>query len=122
MPANPNPNTTRRSYNPNTSCAYHSGQLGHNIENCFQLKAKIEELVDTKVVQFTDEVVGPNIARNPLPDHNVAMISAIFSDVEVNGIIVDEEPIILTVRRPVAKTTYVTIPAPPAYTSERRIP
>lgn len=79
-------------------------------------------MVDTKIVQFTDEVTGPNIARNPLPDHNAPMIGAIFSDLEVNDIIVDEEPLILAARRPVVETTYISIPAPPAYTSEKKIP
>lgn len=76
LPAHPNPNTTNRSYNPNASCSYHSGQRGHDIESCFQFKVKVEELVSAKILEFTDD--HPNIATNPLPNHPV--IRAIFSE------------------------------------------
>lgn len=67
LSAHPNPNTSKRSYNPNASCAYHSGQRGHAIESCFQFKTKVEELINSKLVEFTDE--RPNITTNPLPNH-----------------------------------------------------
>ena len=46
-----NPNTSSPYYHSNAKCAYHSDSLGHDTNNCWPLKNKIQEpLVDAKEV------------------------------------------------------------------------
>ena len=47
-----NPSTTSRLYNPNTRCAYHSDSPGHDTNNCWALKNKVQDLIDTKEIEF----------------------------------------------------------------------
>ena len=47
-----NPNTTSPFYHSNTKCAYHSGSIGHDTNNCWALKNKIQDLIDAKEVEF----------------------------------------------------------------------
>ncbi|KAF1881408.1 hypothetical protein Lal_00023444 [Lupinus albus] len=54
-------------FNPNVTCAYHSGIISHSIEHCRALKYKVQHLVDTK--QLTFENAPPDVHRNPLPNH-----------------------------------------------------
>ncbi|XP_049347507.1 uncharacterized protein LOC125812061 [Solanum verrucosum] len=61
-------------YDPNKVCAYHSGMKGHTTEICRALKDKIQMLIDTKAIQLKDP--APNVANNPLPNHQVNMIEA----------------------------------------------
>ena len=55
-------------YNSNTHCDYHSGAVGHTIENCIALKYKVRDLIKKGELSFeiTDE---PNVNANPLPNH-----------------------------------------------------
>ncbi|KAA0054570.1 uncharacterized protein E5676_scaffold519G00030 [Cucumis melo var. makuwa] len=39
-------------YDPNVKCEYHAGVVGHSIENCFPLKAKVQSLVKTGWLEF----------------------------------------------------------------------
>ncbi|KAK4721842.1 hypothetical protein R3W88_012075 [Solanum pinnatisectum] len=59
-------------YDPNKVCAYHSGMKGHTTEVCRALKDKVHMLIDTKAIQLKDPT--PNVANNPLPNHQVNMI------------------------------------------------
>ena len=40
-----NPNTTSPYYHSNAKCAYHSASLGHDTNNCWALKNKIQDLI-----------------------------------------------------------------------------
>ncbi|XP_050877617.1 uncharacterized protein LOC127081402 [Lathyrus oleraceus] len=55
-------------YNPNARCEFHSGGIGHDVENCWALKYKVKELLDSKAIQFTPNN-GPNIIQNLMPAH-----------------------------------------------------
>ncbi|KAJ8535672.1 hypothetical protein K7X08_023392 [Anisodus acutangulus] len=74
------PNPIPRSYDETKHCAYHSGIPGHDTENCYALRDKIEALIKEGVIQLK----GPssNVNDNPLPNHD---------DANVNMITVDEE-------------------------------
>ncbi|XP_069145964.1 uncharacterized protein [Solanum lycopersicum] len=61
-------------YDPNKVCAYHSGMKGHTTEVCRALKDKVQMLIDTKTIQLKDPT--PNVANNPLPNHQVNMVEA----------------------------------------------
>ncbi|PKI73139.1 hypothetical protein CRG98_006481 [Punica granatum] len=61
-------------------CEYHQGAPGHNTDNCWKLREKIEAMIDDKQLTF-NAVKPPNVQANPLPDHgsssgpNINMIS-----------------------------------------------
>ncbi|KAH0634436.1 hypothetical protein KY284_037222 [Solanum tuberosum] len=69
-------------------CAYHSGVVGHDTEDFYGLKNKIEALIKEGAIQLTGP--QPNVNNNPLPKHenaNVNMIT-IEEDLDVKGSIV----------------------------------
>ncbi|KAI5438359.1 hypothetical protein KIW84_024195 [Lathyrus oleraceus] len=54
-------------YKLDLHCVYHSGAPGHDVENCFQLKTKVQDLMRCSILSFED--AGPNVKKNPLPEH-----------------------------------------------------
>ena len=63
-----NPNTSSPYYHANAKCAYHSDSLGHDTNNCWALKNKIQDLIDAKEVEF-DAPEKPNVISAPMPKH-----------------------------------------------------
>ncbi|XP_027072065.1 uncharacterized protein [Coffea arabica] len=57
-------------YDPQSFCAYHSGAPGHSTANCWALKHKIQDMIESGdiVLRRRDEQ-GPNVSKNPLPTH-----------------------------------------------------
>ena len=47
-----NPNTSAPTYHPYERCAYHSDSPGHDTDNCWTLKNKIQDLIDGRVLEF----------------------------------------------------------------------
>ncbi|XP_071940869.1 uncharacterized protein [Coffea arabica] len=69
-------------YNPQAVCAYHSGAPGHATCDCKALKHKIQDMVEAgEIVIRKREAQGPNVNRNPLPNH-VNTIGVIMDDTE----------------------------------------
>ena len=64
----PNPKTSSPNYNPNVRCAYHSGSPGHDTNDCWSLKYKIQNMVDTKEIEF-DPLETHNVVTAPMPNH-----------------------------------------------------
>ena len=57
-------------------CIYHSNQLGHDLEACRSFKYKVQDLIDSGVINLEDAKLTPNVTANPLPNHpGVNMIS-----------------------------------------------
>ncbi|KAI5402156.1 hypothetical protein KIW84_066564 [Lathyrus oleraceus] len=54
-------------YKPDQHCVYHSGAPGHDVENCFPLKTKVQDLMRCGILSFED--ASPNVTKNPLPEH-----------------------------------------------------
>ncbi|KAI5410069.1 hypothetical protein KIW84_055521 [Lathyrus oleraceus] len=54
-------------YKPKLHCVYHFGVPGHDVENLYPLKTKVQDLVRCGILCFED--VGPNVKKNPLPEH-----------------------------------------------------
>ena len=50
-----NPNTAAPSYRPKERCAYHSDNPGHDTNNCWALKNRIQDLIDEGVLEFTQD-------------------------------------------------------------------
>ncbi|XP_027156181.1 uncharacterized protein LOC113756909 [Coffea eugenioides] len=70
----PPPNYSRRGlsagYDPQAACAYHSGAPGHSTSNCWVLKHKIQDMIETgDIVLRKREEQGPNISTNPFPEY-----------------------------------------------------
>ncbi|KAF1884354.1 hypothetical protein Lal_00033530 [Lupinus albus] len=55
-------------FDPNVSCAYHSGVISHSIEHCRALKYKVQNLIDMKQLEF--KLTVPDVDRNLLPNHD----------------------------------------------------
>lgn len=64
----PTPDKLPANYNANSRCEFHSGGVGHDVENCMALKYKVQDLIDSKAIQFTLGS-GPNVLQNPMPPH-----------------------------------------------------
>ena len=47
-----NPNTASPHYNPNARCAYHSESPGHDTNDCWALKNKVQDLIEAKEIEF----------------------------------------------------------------------
>ena len=47
-----NPNTSAPGYHPNAFCVYHSDSPGHDTDDCWALKNKIQDLIDEGVLEF----------------------------------------------------------------------
>ncbi|XP_050919740.1 uncharacterized protein LOC127137311 [Lathyrus oleraceus] len=60
----PPPTPLPQGYDANVRCEFHSGELGHTIENCRALKHKVQDLIDSKAISFAPAVA--NIANNPM--------------------------------------------------------
>ena len=75
-----NPKTTSPLYNPNARCAYHSDSPGHDTNNCWALKNKLQDLIDAKEIEF-EAPEKPNIITAPMPKHDTG-VNAIEDDVE----------------------------------------
>ena len=56
-------------YTVDAHCKYHAGAPGHNLENCFALKKRVQLLQDLGWLDFKKEAEKPNHEGNPLPDH-----------------------------------------------------
>ncbi|CAI8596150.1 unnamed protein product [Vicia faba] len=46
-------------------CEFHQGGAGHNLKNCYTLKARVQDLVKAKIL-LTFKDTNPNVVNNPL--------------------------------------------------------
>ena len=75
IPARPLREPLPQNFRNDLHCAYHSNQPGHETETCRSLKHKVQDLIDTGMVNLEDKAT-PNVTTNPLPNHpGVNMIS-----------------------------------------------
>ncbi|XP_071901729.1 uncharacterized protein [Coffea arabica] len=74
-------------YNPQATCAYHSGAPGHSTANCRLLKHKIQDMLEAgEIIIRKREEQGPNVSKNPLPEHP-DMVSVIMDDKEFEELV-----------------------------------
>ncbi|KAI5445735.1 hypothetical protein KIW84_013822 [Lathyrus oleraceus] len=62
-------------YKPELHYVYHSGAPGHDVENCYPLKTKVQDLVRSGILFFKD--VGPNVKKNTLPEHGKTVVNMV---------------------------------------------
>ncbi|XP_058745905.1 uncharacterized protein LOC131618759 [Vicia villosa] len=63
-------------YDANAHCDFDSGAAGHDIEHCIGLMHKVQDLIDSKAIEFTP-TQGPNVVQNPMPPHGTHAVNAI---------------------------------------------
>ena len=68
-------------FNANARCDFHSGGKGNTIENFYDLKHKVQDLLNSQAINF-----GPssNITNQPILTHGGATINAILEDENFN--------------------------------------
>ena len=83
-----NVNTSSPHYHPNAKCAYHSDSVGHDTNDCWALKHKIQDLIEAKEVEF-DAPEKPNVISAPMPKHgqNVNAIEEDLYVADVNNLV-----------------------------------
>lgn len=77
----PNPDPPPYWFNPNAHCDFHEGSPGHDLEGCFALQAKVQELVRKNILTFKD--VRPNVKDNPLSGHRGPTVNAVEEDLGI---------------------------------------
>ncbi|XP_069154398.1 uncharacterized protein [Solanum lycopersicum] len=78
-PVGPKPmDVNSKFYRPDQRCAYHSNSVGHDTEDCINLKHKIQDLIDQEVVSL--QPAAPNVNTNPLPNHGGGNLNMIETD------------------------------------------
>ena len=56
------------SFDPYKKCKHHFGAEGYTLEECSNLRHRIQDRIDNKLVLF-DNMARPNVITNPLPPH-----------------------------------------------------
>lgn len=62
----PPPNSLSAWYNLQQHCEFHEGAPGHDIDNCYALKIRVQELINAGILSFKD--AGPNVKTNLMPN------------------------------------------------------
>ena len=65
-------------FEPSNKCEHHYGAEGHSLEECFELRDRVQDLMDNKLIQF-DNSAAPNMITNPLPPHQEGNVNAIIT-------------------------------------------
>ena len=70
--------TSSKFYKPDQRCVYHSNSFGRDTKDCINLKHKILDLIDQKVVSL--KTVVTNVNSNCLPNREGVTINMIETD------------------------------------------
>ncbi|KAI5390410.1 hypothetical protein KIW84_075651 [Lathyrus oleraceus] len=81
------PDQRHASYDENAKCEFHSGAPGHNVENCKAFKHVVQDLVDSKAINFAP---SPNVNANPMPAHGQRGVNVISEESRVGLSTVDQ--------------------------------
>ncbi|KAI5445523.1 hypothetical protein KIW84_013669 [Lathyrus oleraceus] len=81
------PDQRPANYDENAKCEFHSGAPGHNIENCKAFKHTVQDLVDSKAINFAP---SPNVNANPMPAHGQRGVNAISEEGGIGLLRVDQ--------------------------------
>ncbi|KAI5383462.1 hypothetical protein KIW84_070738 [Lathyrus oleraceus] len=67
-------------YDANARCNFHSGAPGHTIENCKAFNHVVQDLIDSKAINFAP---APNVVNNPMPQHGRANVNMVEREVKL---------------------------------------
>ncbi|KAI5419511.1 hypothetical protein KIW84_043615 [Lathyrus oleraceus] len=71
------------SYDENAKCEFHSDAPGHDVENCKAFKHIVQDLVDSKAINFAQ---FPNVNANHMPAYGQMGMNAISKDRRTIGL------------------------------------
>lgn len=69
------PRPPPRNFDANARWDYHAGSQGHTTDKCLDLKFKVQDFLNHKIISFTEE--NSNMKNNPLSEHNGPTVNAI---------------------------------------------
>ncbi|XP_050896761.1 uncharacterized protein LOC127103553 [Lathyrus oleraceus] len=72
-------------HDPKASCAYHAGFIGHSTEDCWELKYKIQDLINQDILTFSEE--NPNVKTNPFQNHGGASVNIVVEEETTESIL-----------------------------------
>ena len=65
-------------YRPDQRCVYHFNSVGHDTEDCINLKHNVKYLIDQEVISL--QPAAPNVNTNLLPNHGGGNVNMIETD------------------------------------------
>lgn len=74
----PPPNPLPAWYNAAKHYEFHEGAPGHDLDYCFALKFKVQELIKSDILSFKD--TDPNVKTNPMPNHAGPSVNMLESE------------------------------------------
>lgn len=63
-------------HDPNVTCAFHAGYVGHTVEDCIVFKNRVHNFIEQNILSFTEE--KPNVKANPLHNHGNQTLNVII--------------------------------------------
>ncbi|KAI5437732.1 hypothetical protein KIW84_023736 [Lathyrus oleraceus] len=109
-------------YKPELHCVYHSGAPGHDLENCYPLKTKVQDLVRSGILFFED--VGSNVKKNPLPEHGKSAVNMVQGYPGKYKVLIPE-PVVTRYdgsKKKVSPSLIIKPAGPVPYSSDRAVP
>ncbi len=96
-----------RDFDQKLTCDFHYGEVGHAVENCRQLRHRVQDLIYHGVLKFEGL---PNITTNPLPNHSEGNVNVIEAeDLDISTIDEEEEVLTEHTKSPPAKDLDISI-------------
>lgn len=83
-------------YDANAHCEFYMGAPDHTINNCKDLKHKVQDLIDAKAISFTPN--GPNTNNNPMLPHDGPSVSMIEEEKKVIYFVDEIRTLLATVK------------------------
>ncbi|XP_058755035.1 uncharacterized protein LOC131628189 [Vicia villosa] len=124
-------NTASPTYDPKATCAYHSNATGHNADNCWALKNKVQDMIEAGEIEF-DAPETPNVITSPMPKHDKT-VNAIMDTIHVYDFedvsVISKAPLKIPTKAPFKISAeprvapiIITKPCPIPYSSDKAIP
>jgi len=79
------PNPLPPWYRPDQNCVFHQGAPGHDTEQCYPLKEKVQKLIENNIWSFEDPDIKVLLQQQYLTSHSVAADKPIINVVQSSG-------------------------------------
>jgi len=79
------PNPLPPWYRPEQNCVFHQGAPGHDTEQCYPLKEKVQKLIENNIWSFEDPNIKVLLQQQYLTSHSVAAVKPIINVVQSKG-------------------------------------
>ena len=81
------PDQRLANFDENAKCEFHLGAPGHTVEDCKAFKHVVQDLVDSKAINFA---LFPNVNANPMPAHGQRGVNAVSEEGQIGLSSVDQ--------------------------------